>query len=653
MRRADRRRRLFPSRHRPRRLTQALAAAFPLWVTLSAGAQSPVQAGSPTDVRYTTPIGAEQALFPRAPGESAGSGPTVVPGADYAANAAVGRVVVEVDRDAVPADGRTPVHVVVRVYDRADRPLAGRAFVTIESSGGRVRLPGAPTDELGPGRRDADRATPGVQLAVDGGEAAFDLVAPFDAQDVRLRVTAGREQAEGTIGFVPEMREMIAAGLIEGVVNFRRPGDSVIQPARSADGFDQEIDAWSRQFDSGRANVASRAAFYLKGTIRGDLLLTAGYDSDKDTRTRLLRDIRPEEFYPVYGDASLRSFDARSTSRLYVRVDRDRDYVLYGDFVTGDGFTQPIGQGAVASLRQRSLGAYNRTATGVRLHHDDATSFGNVVGNVFAFNDSLRQVVEEFASQGSGPYGLRNNAVLEGSDKVEVIVRDRNQPSRIVSVRPLQRLVDYSFEPFSGRILLASFLSPITNQRDDAYGGSLENRLRFPLEVWDAVRAAWPAQKPMSVRISATDWIAGGTTGSDTVEIARTFKAHGCDLIDVSTGQTDPRSKPVYGRMYQATFAEQVRLEAGIATMAVGAVTTADQVNTLLVSGRADLVALGRPHMADPYFTLHAATETGYEGNAWPAQYLPGAQQAYSLGRRAREDAAKRVADTRRVRHDA
>ena len=199
--------------------------------------------------------------------------------------------------------------------------------------------------------------------------------------------------------------------------------------------------------------------------------------------------------------------------------------------------------------------------------------------------------------------------------------------------------------------LLASFLSPITNHRDDAYGGNLANRMRWPLEVWDAVRAAWPRHKPMSVRLSATDWIAGGTTPAETVEIAKTFKAHGCDLIDVSTGQTDPASKPVYGRMYQATFAEQVRLEAGIATMAVGAVTTADQVNTLLVSGRADLVALARPHLADPYFTLHAATEAGYQGNTWPAQYVPGAQQAYALAKRAREDAVKKHRDVERPRH--
>ncbi|MCZ7566724.1 MAG: bifunctional salicylyl-CoA 5-hydroxylase/oxidoreductase [Burkholderiales bacterium] len=189
--------------------------------------------------------------------------------------------------------------------------------------------------------------------------------------------------------------------------------------------------------------------------------------------------------------------------------------------------------------------------------------------------------------------------------------------------------------------LHASFLSPVTNRRTDAYGGSLENRLRFPLEVFDACRAVWPAEQPMSVRISATDWIPGGNTGEDAVAIARAFNAHGCDLVDVSTGQTDPASKPVYGRMYQLVFAEQIRNEAGIATMAVGAITTADQVNTIVAAGRADLVALARPHLTDPYFTLHAAAEYGYEGASWPKQYLSGKQQLYLLAERAKEEARR------------
>ncbi len=191
--------------------------------------------------------------------------------------------------------------------------------------------------------------------------------------------------------------------------------------------------------------------------------------------------------------------------------------------------------------------------------------------------------------------------------------------------------------------LLASFLSPVTNRRTDAYGGSLANRMRWPMEVFEAVRAVWPSRRPMSVRISATDWIPGGLTGADSVEIARALKAAGCDLMDVSSGQTDPASKPVYGRMYQAVFAEQIRLEAGMATMAVGAVTTADQVNTLLISGRADLVALARPHLADPYFTLRAAADADYRGVGWPVQYHTGASQLHTTMQRAKEDAARRT----------
>ena len=141
--------------------------------------------------------------------------------------------------------------------------------------------------------------------------------------------------------------------------------------------------------------------------------------------------------------------------------------------------------------------------------------------------------------------------------------------------------------------LLASFISPLTNRRTDEYGGSIENRMRFPLAVWTACRNAWPENKPMSVRISATDWAPGGLPGEDLVALTRMLKEAGCDMIDCSTGQTVPQQRPVYGRMYQAPFADWVRNEIGIATMTVGAVTSADQVNTLLASGKADLVALG------------------------------------------------------------
>lgn len=174
--------------------------------------------------------------------------------------------------------------------------------------------------------------------------------------------------------------------------------------------------------------------------------------------------------------------------------------------------------------------------------------------------------------------------------------------------------------------LLASFLSPLTNRRTDAYGGPIENRLRYPLEVFRALREAWPDEKPMSVRISATDWKEGGLTPEDSIAIAAAFAEAGCDLVDVSAGQTVPDGQPIYGRMFQTPFSDQIRNEAGVATMCVGAITTADQANTIVASGRADLVALGRPHLADPSFVLRAAAWYGVD-LPQPKPYGPGRDQ--------------------------
>lgn len=186
--------------------------------------------------------------------------------------------------------------------------------------------------------------------------------------------------------------------------------------------------------------------------------------------------------------------------------------------------------------------------------------------------------------------------------------------------------------------LLASFLSPLTNLRRDEYGGALENRLRFPLEVFAAMRAAWPAEKPMSVRISATDWADGGITDAQSLGLARAFAAAGCDLIDVSTGQTVADAAPQYGRMFQLPWADMIRNEAGVATMCVGSITSADQANTILAAGRADLVALGRPHLTDPAFALHAAALHGAKGVTTPPQYGPGRDALFRNSAREREE---------------
>jgi anthraniloyl-CoA monooxygenase len=186
--------------------------------------------------------------------------------------------------------------------------------------------------------------------------------------------------------------------------------------------------------------------------------------------------------------------------------------------------------------------------------------------------------------------------------------------------------------------LLASFISPLTNRRTDAYGGSLENRLRFPIEIFQAMREVWPRNKPMSVRISATDWAEGGVTGTEAVEIARAFEEAGVDLVDVSTGQTVREARPIFGRMFQTPFSDQIRNEARVATMCVGNITTADQVNTILAAGRADLVALGRPHLVNPFFTMEAAAWYGVTSIHCPPQYYAGRDQIFRNSVRDRQD---------------
>ena len=186
--------------------------------------------------------------------------------------------------------------------------------------------------------------------------------------------------------------------------------------------------------------------------------------------------------------------------------------------------------------------------------------------------------------------------------------------------------------------LLSSFISPASNTRTDDYGGSLDNRLRFPVRVFEEMRRVWPKEKPMSVRISAHDWIgASGVTPDEAVKIAKAFFEAGADIIDVSAGQTTTDAQPIYGRMFQTPFSDRIRNETGIATMAVGNIYEADHANSILMAGRADLVAVGRPHLADPYWTLREGSKIGSRSETWPLPYLAGRDQAWRLADREAE----------------
>jgi anthraniloyl-CoA monooxygenase len=228
----------------------------------------------------------------------------------------------------------------------------------------------------------------------------------------------------------------------------------------------------------------------------------------------------------------------------------------------------------------------------------------------------------------------KDNAVPKAMDRTDMdVVREQ-----FVSATKMAKRCGFDMIELHAAhgYLISSFISPLSNIRDDEYGGSLEYRMRYPLEVFRAMRDAWSQEKPMSVRISANDWAGDdGVTPEESVEIARLFKDAGVDIIDVSAGQTSTDAKPIYGRMFQTPFSDRIRNEIGIATMAVGNIYEPDHVNSILMAGRADLVCLARPHLADPYWTLHAAATLGEQSAKWPDPYLAGRDQLYRLAERA------------------
>jgi len=419
-------------------------------------------------------------------------------------NLAVAEIVVNVDTRTAIADGNSRLAVNVRLNDRNGEPLKTPAMITIEASDGRILLPGAGTDETGPGALDADPLTPGVQVLVEGGKTRFWLIAPFRPEDVQLRIGAGPTVAQGVISFSPEVRDMVAAGLVEGVVALRNKSPQQIYPVRVGDAFERDLENWAKSFDDDKNTVAGRAAFFVKGRIAGDALLTMAYDSEKDTSATLFRDVVPDKWYPIYGDASITGSDAQSSSKFYVRVDKDRNYVMWGDFITSATYTPAAPSRIGAPLRLRDLGVYSRTVTGAQGHVEDDKGYGNL----FVLNNTLRQAVEEYATNGtSGPFAVANGNAVVNSEKIELLTRDRNNTASILAAVPLSPITDYVFEPFSGRILLNR---PIPSR--DERGNPLS--LRITYEVDQGGDPFWVVGADGQYRLTPL-WEIGGTAVED------------------------------------------------------------------------------------------------------------------------------------------
>ncbi len=406
------------------------------------------------------------------------SGSVSLLNAAYAANAKIGKIHVKVENAGVPADGRSELSVHVTVYDLQGNLIKEPVLLTLEHSGGKIQLNGTADDEFGNTSKDADRSVPGIQLKVLEGYSVFSLIAPDTVQDVQLRISAGDSSIVGVIPFALELREMVAAGLIEGSLRLTKvSAGTTISPARIDDGFEREITRFSRSNMGRNGNVSTaalRTAFFLKGKIAGNTLLTLGFDSDKETRARLLRDIKPEQMYPVYGDASVKGFEARSSERLYIRIDKDRSFAMYGDYNTANGFSQAAGTGMVAGTDLRQLGTYSRSLTGFKGHIEGSSG----IVNGFIAYDTLKNVTEEIPANGtSGPFAVKNTTALENSEKIEIVVRDRSNLSTILSITPLARLNDYVFEPFSSRILLSRALPSL-----DAQGNPMSLRISYEVD---------------------------------------------------------------------------------------------------------------------------------------------------------------------------
>ncbi len=336
----------------------------------------------------------------------------------------LGKLKFEIPRNTYPADGKTPVRVTVRLTDASDVPVTVRTPITLEATNGTWLV------------RDLDPKEPGTQVFIEGARAEYTLMPPIEPGTSVLRVSSGGVSSEVRIEFVPELRPMLAAGLVEYQVNFGGLSHNAIQPSLN-DGFERQLQLFSAQNSS--AASGGHASLFLKGKIKGETLLTLAYDSDKVSGQRLFRDIQPDQFYPVYGDSSIRGYDAQSTSKAYIRIDHGRTYVLYGDYLTAE---PGIGN---------SLSNYSRSMTGVKEHFENNRV--NLTG--FASYDTLKQVVEEVLANGtSGPFTLSNPNGVENSEKVEVITRDRHQPAVILDIKQLSRFTDYEFEPFTGQLLL-------------------------------------------------------------------------------------------------------------------------------------------------------------------------------------------------------
>lgn len=338
------------------------------------------------------------------------------------------------------ADASSALPVDVQLEDANGLPVTARTRITLSASVGQWQ------------ETDTDPGQPGTQVFVEGGRGRFQLLPPAQPGPLEVIADTGATKGRGVTELVPNLRPLIAAGLLEGVINLRNLNPAALQPATSGDVFERQIRNASRSFDDGKGDAGARASVFLKGKVLGSSLLTLAYDSDKPA-TRLLRDIQPDRFYPVYGDSSARGFEAQSTGKLYVLLQNGSNYALLGDFTT---------QGEQAA---RQLTQYSRSLNGAKGRWGN----GTVTVEGFASNTSATQLVQEFRANGtSGPFRLDAD-IVGNSEQIRIVTRDRDQAARIVRELPLERFADYTIDAYSGLLLLKDPVPSVDGDLNPVY----------------------------------------------------------------------------------------------------------------------------------------------------------------------------------------
>jgi hypothetical protein len=395
--------------------TQDVAPLHPTIPTEAAEVSGPpvlfreVSSGVVNAANSNLPVAADEGLWRHSKGLPIGS-----------------RIHLHVSDASLPADGHSALHLVLTLVDADGQPVTHLTRVRVEYSLGRLQSP-----------KGAQAAA--FELAVPNGTAEFDLIAPVTPGQALLRVSSGAVRVQGKVSFLPELRPLIAVGIVESGLSFQHVNAEANAAALTNLNFEDSLRHWGTDPSSGSFwSPDGRAAGFVKGTIGADTLLTASFDSNKINQQQFFADVDPNQFFPISGDASLVNYDARSTSKLYVRLDQGASHMLFGDFQT------------LAPTDTAWLGSYARTLTGFTAHYETPRARANV----FAALETTHQFVDEQPGRGiSGPYAVSQANAVANSETVQILVRDRNQPALVLSSRSLTRYADYDFEPFDGRII--------------------------------------------------------------------------------------------------------------------------------------------------------------------------------------------------------